>query len=35
MVDAYDREHLGQQFDDFAEFAGRNRGHAPATLASS
>jgi len=35
IVDAYDREHLGQQFDDFAEFAGRNRGHAPATLASS
>jgi radical SAM superfamily enzyme YgiQ (UPF0313 family) len=35
IVDAYDREHLGEQFDDFAEFVGRYRVGAPATLASS
>ena len=35
IVDAYDREHLGEQFDDFAEFVGRYRVDAPATLASS
>lgn len=35
IVDAYDREHLGEQFDDFAELVGRLRAGATATPANS
>lgn len=35
IVHTYDREHLDERFDDFAEFVGRYRVDAPATFASS